>query len=186
MAPKWPQNGGEGPPKITHLLLKCRPGERDEEREREREPALEEELRSFMNTLRFPNLVGPKAPPRARPRTDGCGGPRAEPPPGGALGRCWGAPGAKAGPGGGAARGAPSQRFFLGLSASRLSLGGTEKVGGGGVGGGCDPQLPALGRPQLEEGGRAWGTQQGAGGGQQWGGGPLWHAMNPYGTLWIL
>lgn len=90
-----------------------------------------------MNTLRFPNLVGPKAPPRERPREDGGGGPKAGLPPGGALGRCWGAPGDIPGVGGG--RGGPSQRFFLGLSASRFSLGGGKgglRGSNGGVKGG--------------------------------------------------
>lgn len=61
-----------------------------------------------MNTLRFPNLVGPKAPPRERPREDGGGGPKAGLPPGGALGRCWGAPGDIPGVGGGAGGALPA------------------------------------------------------------------------------
>lgn len=59
-------------PKCAHLLRKCRVGDLDEERERE--SVLEEELLSFMKTLRLPNLV--KLLPRARPATPAPGVPR--------------------------------------------------------------------------------------------------------------
>lgn len=65
--------------KPAHLRRKWRVGDREEERERE--SVLEEELWSFMKTLRLPNLA--KLLPRARPAPPAPGVPRCDwaPPP---------------------------------------------------------------------------------------------------------
>lgn len=85
----WKKQEGEaragspaGPPPPgarTHLRRKWRFGDREEERERD--SVLEEELWSFMKTLRLPNLA--KLPPRARPAPPAPGVPRCDwaPPP---------------------------------------------------------------------------------------------------------
>lgn len=75
--------GARGVSFAPHLRRKCRPGEREEDRDRDREPALEEELFSFMKTLRLPNLVGkplPRARPAPVPPPRWGGGPRVDPP----------------------------------------------------------------------------------------------------------
>lgn len=59
-------------PQSSHLRRKWRVGDREEERERE--SVLEEELLSFMKTLRLPNLA--KLLPRARPAPPAPGVPR--------------------------------------------------------------------------------------------------------------
>lgn len=96
----------------AHLRRKWRVGDREEERERE--SVLEEELWSFMKTLRLPNLA--KLLPRARPAPPAPGVPRWD----------WAPPPLVVAPaplGGWRLLGA-SHRFFLGLSAtgSRVSL----------------------------------------------------------------
>lgn len=110
-----------------YLRLKWRLGERDEERERE--PALEDELFSFMKTLRFPNLVG-KPFPRVRPAPApppvpptpprGAGGPKVLAPTRCCEGCCCCCCCCDARPEGTEARGEwsedTSHRFFLGLS----------------------------------------------------------------------
>lgn len=106
-----------GPPRRPpwdppHLRRKWRVGEREEERERE--SVLEEELWSFMKTLRLPNLA--KLLPRARPAPPAPGVPRWD----------WAPPPlvAEAAPLGGWRVLGASHRFFFGLSAtgSRVSL----------------------------------------------------------------
>lgn len=126
--------GARGVSFAPHLRRKCRPGEREEDRDRDREPALEEELFSFMKTLRLPNLVGkplPRARPAPVPPPRWGGGPRVDPP---VPAPRWGGgcdnPEPAAGRGG--CRAGTSQRFFLGLSAtlSRFSLQGRGRGGG--------------------------------------------------------
>lgn len=53
--PTWLPTGPAPPAASTHLRRKWRLGDREEERERE--SVLEEELWSFMKTLRLPNLA---------------------------------------------------------------------------------------------------------------------------------
>lgn len=150
--PGW-VGGAGGVPSVPHLRRKCRPGEREEERDRDRDPALEEELFSFMKTFRLPNLVGkplPRARPAPVPPPRWFGGPRAPPPaPAPRWGGGCGSPEPVAGRGG--CRADTSHRFFLGLSAtpSRLSL-----QGEGGV------SSPFCVRPQF------WGP--GGGSGSPW------------------
>lgn len=111
-----PGPSGDPPPPAgggaQHLRRKWRVGEREEERERE--SVLEEELWSFMKTLRLPNLA--KLLPRARPAPPAPGVPRWD----------WAPPPlvVEAAPLGGWRVLGASHRFFLGLSAtgSRVSL----------------------------------------------------------------
>ena len=72
--PETPPRSLTHPPsrEPQYLLRKWRVG--DLEEERERESVLEEELLSFMKTLRLPNLV--KLLPRARPAPPAPGVPR--------------------------------------------------------------------------------------------------------------